>query len=99
MAGGRRSTSSAPRPVGQQQLKQLDEALRDAYNKASFERLLLFELDRELEQIASGGNFKDIVFSVIMTAKREWWLNALVRAAAEDRPDNANVQAVARQWL
>jgi hypothetical protein len=53
----------------------LCDAVRDAYNKSSLKRLLLFRCDGiKLEDIVSGANFEETVFEVFLAAKRHGWL-------------------------
>ena len=54
------------------QRQQLQEALIDAFpDKASLERMLSFELDENLDEIASEGNLRQIVFQLIKTAQAQ----------------------------
>ena len=78
-----------------QQLKALRNALADAFNPATFEQMLRFELDKKLENIAGSGPLNTVAFKVIDAAEMEGWTLDLVRAARVANPGNANLHQVA----
>jgi predicted NACHT family NTPase len=83
-----------------QQYKRLQNALVSAFpTKASLKRMLLFELDQNLEVIAKGDNLQDIVLNLILTAEAEGWLVHLVRAARQANPGNLQLQAIVQELL
>ena len=78
------------------QCKQLQEALIDAFpDKASLERMLLFELDKNLGTIALEGNLSQIVFDLIKTAQAENWVEGLINGARRANPGNQKLKDVA----
>ncbi|MBW4590780.1 effector-associated domain EAD1-containing protein [Aetokthonos hydrillicola Thurmond2011] len=83
-----------------QQRKKLQEALIDAFrDKASLERMLAFELDKNLDAIAGGNSLQDIVFNLIETAEAQGWIEDLVNAARESNPGNHLLKATAEGLL
>jgi hypothetical protein len=89
------SAWSASMALTGQQLRALRNALVDAFNYASFEQMLRFELDKRLENIAGKGPLNSVAFTVIDTAEMEGWTLDLVRAARIANPGNANLHQVA----
>ncbi len=69
------------------QRQQLQEALMDAFpDKASLEQMLSFELDKNLNVIASEGNLEQIVFQLIKKAEAENWIEDLINGAQRANP-------------
>lgn len=68
-------------------IKVLANAMLEAFTIASFDRMLLFELDKEREHIATG-SLTNIVYETIVTARREGWLKELIAAARAENPNN-----------
>ena len=63
------------------QRQQLQEALIDAFpDKASLEQMLSFELDENLDEIASERNLREKVFDLIKTAQAENWVEDLIES-------------------
>ena len=83
-----------------QQLKQLQFALINAFpSKSSLERLLYFELEKNLNEITRDSDLQDIVFNVIQTAESQGWLEELIRAAHKENPRNQLLQPIAQELL
>ncbi|MEC4814957.1 MAG: effector-associated domain EAD1-containing protein [Scytonema sp. PMC 1069.18] len=83
-----------------QQRKQLQDALVDAFsNLSSLERMLSYELDKNLHTIANGSNLKETVFILIKTAESQGWIENLVRAARKDNFGNLKLKTIAEQLL
>ena len=83
-----------------QQLKQLRNALIDAFpKKSSLEQLLYFELEINLDEITKDSDLQDIVFNLIQTAESQGWLLDLVRAACNSNPGNPQLRTVAEKLL
>jgi hypothetical protein len=81
-----------------QQLRQLRDALLDAFPKKSdLEQLLWFYFKKNLDAIAGGSNLEDTTFNLIMRAKSEGWLEDLIRAARLERPGNLKLQTWERE--
>jgi predicted NACHT family NTPase len=83
-----------------QQRRELQNALIDAFpNTTSLERMLAFELDKNLRAIAGEGSLQDIAFKLIEAANSQGWVEGLVRAACNDNPGNLLLQAIATELL
>ncbi len=83
-----------------QQLKQLQIALINAFpSKSLLERLLYFELEKNLNEITRDSDLQDIVFNLIQTAEAQGWLLDLVRAAHKENPRNLQLKAIALELL
>ena len=88
-----------PRLTGPQ-MGQLQRVMLDAYNQQDLESLLLFRLDRRLDQIASSsGNLSTATLEVIQAANREGWIADLLRAVGEERPNLLPLQATVAELL
>ncbi len=83
-----------------QQLKQLQNALINAFpSKSSLERLLYFELEKNLNEITRESDLQEIVFKLIQTAESQGWLEDLVYAARKENPGNPLLQAIAQESI
>lgn len=70
------------------QFKQLNEAFVDAFDHGSLKRLVRFGLDENLDAIAGGSNFRDVVFNLTQWAKARGRLRELIDAAEDENPGN-----------
>ena len=77
--------------------ERLSAALLDAFTPERFDQLLYYKLARVRTRISMAGNFESIVFDVIVAAGSEGWLDTLVLAARQSRPDDAAIAAVTRE--
>ena len=76
--------------------EELQNALIDAFpSKTSLEQMLKFELDKNLDTIATGTNLQDIVFNLIKKAYAENWIENLIDAAQNRNPGNPKLKAIA----
>ena len=83
-----------------EQHKKLQDALIDGFpNTISLERMLSFELDKNLIAIAGEGSLQDIVFKLIQTANSQGWIEDLVRAALKSNPRNPRLRAIAQEFI
>jgi hypothetical protein len=82
-----------------QEAQLLNEALLSAYTYQSLERMLFFQLGRNLQHIVGPGNLKQVVFEVITTAEMEGWTNDLVHAAHDANPGNPLMKRFAAQYV
>ena len=81
------------------QRKQFQEALMDAFpSKSLLEQMLSFELDKNLDVIASGGNLSQIVFELITKAEAQNWVEDLINAARRANPGNNSLKVVAQSF-
>lgn len=65
----------------------LCDAVRDAYTHAAFRRVIYFSLGKSIDVI-SAESFEDVIFEVLMEAKRGGTLEAFVAAVLAGQPAN-----------
>ncbi len=83
-----------------QQLKQLQKALISAFpSKSLLERLLYFELEKNLNEITRESDLQEIVFKLIQTAEAQGWLEELIRAAYNENCGNLLLQVIVQELL
>ena len=58
---------------------------------------MTYKLDKRLDDYALGGDYKEIVFELIMAAEAEGWTAELIQGARESNPGNAALQALAQE--
>ena len=75
------------------------EALLANFKKPELRRLLRFELDRELAEIAGGEDYRDVVDSLISCSCAEGWHLNLIRVACAKRPECPQLRAIAQEFL
>ncbi|BAZ47576.1 GUN4 domain protein [Nostoc sp. NIES-4103] len=81
-----------------QQSKELQNALIDTFPDAiSLDRMLSFELEKNLRAIAGEGSLQDIIFKLIQTANSQGWIEDLVRAACKSNPRNPRLRAIVEE--
>ena len=81
-----------------QQRKELQDALIDAFpEKLLLEQMLSFELDKNLDEIASGANLREVVFNLIKIAEAENRIQKLISAACKSNPGNESLKAIAEK--
>lgn len=78
----------------QEKRKVIEEALIDAFDRSSFERMLMHQTGKKLENITLAESFRDVVFKVVSEAIREEWLEKLICGAHEENKSNRKLQAV-----
>ena len=78
------------------QLERLSEALRRAFPVQRLREMMTFKLDKRLDDYALGGDYKEIVFELIMAAEAEGWTAELIQGARESNPGNSALQAIAQ---
>lgn len=82
--------------LSESQVKELNEALRDAFPRADQLDQLLFErLSKNRQDITLKDNYSGRVFDVLMTARAEGWTERLIEAAITQNPDNPRLRALA----
>ncbi len=57
--------------------------------------MLSFQLDKNLNAIASEGNLKQIVFELIKKAEAGNWVENLIAAALKENPGNLSLKRIA----
>lgn len=70
------------------QREKLSEALRAAFTPQRFAELLEYRLNKRLDDIAMGDDYREIMFKVVRESQREDWTTALLLAAREILPEN-----------
>ncbi|MGH2614252.1 MAG: effector-associated domain EAD1-containing protein, partial [Thermomicrobiales bacterium] len=73
--------------------KRLVAALLDAFDRAGFEQLARFHLNEDFEEIAGGGNLRQMAFSLVEWAASHGRLPDLVAGALAENPGNPALQA------
>ncbi len=78
--------------------KDIFDALLSAYpNQSNLKIMVSFELEENLNEIASGGNLQDTIFELIRWAEANGRLNELVLKAHNHNPGNPKLAAVAQK--
>jgi Trypsin-like peptidase domain/Effector-associated domain 1 len=83
--------------TGPQALR-LSEALRDAFSPQSFQRMLLFMLNRKVADLAGPGDAQEVVFEVIAAFNAEDQVELLIAAARQAAPTNTKLYAFSQQF-
>lgn len=82
------------------QLENLAKALSDAFpDRTSLEQMLLFKLNRSLNEITGDCNLATVVFELIKEANARGWVLDLVKAARQENPGNYLLEAIASELL
>ncbi len=76
------------------QSEQIHDALSDAFSPASLRRMLANKLDRDLDDYASQGDKRHVIFELVQGAEREGFLDELIAAAQRDNPGNEKLAAL-----
>ncbi len=86
--------------ISGQERRQLRDALIDAFpNKSSLEQMLSFELNKKLDEIASGDNLSTIVFYLIKQSEAQNWIQELIYAARNSNSGNTSLKVIGRKLL
>jgi hypothetical protein len=81
------------------QFSAFEVALLSAYPTiSSLTRMVRFELEEHLTQIAGGGNLTDIVFNLIIWAESKGRIRELIIKSHDYNPGNAQLSAFASQF-
>ena len=73
-----------------QQRKELQDALMDAFpDKSSLEQMISFQLNKNLDEIASGNDLKEVVFKLIKKAESGNWIENLINGALKENSGNS----------
>ncbi|AOW98272.1 hypothetical protein BJP34_01405 [Moorena producens PAL-8-15-08-1] len=80
-------------------LKKINEALCSAFpDKTDLEMMVLFELNINLNEVASGGNLKAIVHKLIMYCQAYNQLEELIDRALKQNQNNAKLKAIEQNF-
>ncbi|MUG97347.1 hypothetical protein F7734_35480 [Scytonema sp. UIC 10036] len=83
-----------------QQWRKLEQALIDAFpDKASLERMLLYELDKNLDEITGGNGLEEIVFNLIKIGQAQGWVKDLIVGARNFNNGNLSLKNIAEELL
>ncbi|MEM9923344.1 MAG: COR domain-containing protein [Cyanobacteria bacterium P01_D01_bin.50] len=93
------SKPESPKSRGEK-LRELHNAITSAYpEKTNLEMMLFYELNQNLDAIATGDNMKAVVFKLIQWAESQGRLKELVEAALEYNPGNIELQRISKYFL
>jgi V8-like Glu-specific endopeptidase len=81
--------------VDGRQARRLSEALLDAFAPQRLDEMLFYRLSKDRARITMAGNYETIVYDLIRAAHSEGWLDRLVVAARQSRPEHPGLRAVA----
>lgn len=70
------------------QRENISEALRTAFTPQRFTELLEYRLNKRMDDIAMGGDYREVMFKIVRESQREGWTTALLLAARETLPNN-----------
>jgi Effector-associated domain 1 len=76
------------------QYEQLETTMVRLFNTNSLQRLLLYRLDVTLGNVVAVGAWQQVVFDLINVAQQEGWLDDLLVAASEARPNHPALEAL-----
>src|SRR5438128_647987 len=79
-------------------MREIRDAILDAYNAQTLQMSLAFLLNEQLANITPPGPFDFVVFSLIQWADQNGRDVELVQALGKDRPRNARMQQVYRKY-
>lgn len=82
------------RPRNGEQASRFVEALLDAFDLASFDQMLLFQCERERQEITTASGLRNIVLEVVQAANREGWVEQLRQGALAANPTNVKLNDV-----
>ncbi|KST64922.1 toll/interleukin-1 receptor domain-containing protein [Mastigocoleus testarum] len=78
--------------------KQFHDALLSAFpSEADLEQMVNFELDENLNYIATGGNYSEVVFKLIKWAQAQGRIEELLTAARSANPGNPKLKSFDEQ--
>ena len=81
-----------------QSRKQFQDALLSAFpSEADLEQMVSFELDENLNYIATGGNYSEVVFKLIKWAQAQGKIEELLTAARSANPGNPKLGTFGEQ--
>lgn len=96
------AAAAAPQPPRElnltgPQLAQLQKAMLSAFpSEGKLKQMIFFQFSQELSAIAGGSDLTEIVFNLILWAKREGHLYDLIKAGRDSVPDNQDLKNFAQ---
>ncbi len=76
------------------QQERFDAALLRLFDLEDLERLLTYRLNSSMWNIVGPGPAQQVVYDLVCTAQRQNWIDKLLLAASEARPDNPELEAL-----
>ncbi|WP_204141290.1 tetratricopeptide repeat protein [Halomicronema sp. CCY15110] len=83
--------------LSKSQRREIYEVLLNSFDQSSLSRMVSFELNEALPNIAGGSDFSEIVFNLIRWAERTGRLESLMRGALAENSNNPQLAEVARR--
>ncbi|MBK8045957.1 MAG: toll/interleukin-1 receptor domain-containing protein [Anaerolineales bacterium] len=83
-------------------LKRIQLAIMDGYSQESLRRMVRIQMDVNLQHVAGGANFADVVWNLIEWAEAQNRLQELIDGAYAENPNNAELKALhaeAQGWF
>ena len=85
--------------LDKEQLKQLQDALLDAFDQKSLARMVKFELGKDADQIYGPENLTQQVFELLDWAGRNGQEEELLKGARRANPNNEKLKKAEKEWL
>lgn len=80
------------------QFQQFYEALLSAFpNSATLRRMIRFKLNENLDELATGENYSEVVFKLLEWAESQGQLQVLLTGALEQNPGNPKLRSFSEQ--
>src|SRR4051794_39055962 len=80
------------------QLERLSNAFLDAFDRSELERLLRFEFDVRLDNVARwDSTMRTVVYDILSRSEMEGWTQQLLEATHKARPHNQAIEMVYRE--
>jgi len=80
------------------QFEEIWKAFSSGYSKKSLQQMLLFRLNKDLDDLVADGSMRDMVFDLLSQAEREGWTTDLVREAYLYNPRNFDLLKVYEKY-
>ncbi len=80
------------------QFEEIWKALSSGYSKKSLQQMLLFRLNKDLDDLVADGSMRDMVFDLLSQAEREGWTTDLVREGYLYNPRNFDLLKVYEKY-
>jgi hypothetical protein len=80
------------------QLEEIWNAFTAGYTKKSLQQMLMFRLNKDLDDLVGDGSMRDMVFDLLTLAEREGWTTDLVREGYLYNPRNNDLLKVYEKY-
>lgn len=81
-------------PIDGNLFQRIQDAMLNAFDKASLRQMVRICLDERLEHITDSGNLRDVTFDLIEWADRQQRLDKLLKCIHQARPNSAEITAL-----